>query len=168
MDQNNPLDLAAAAAAIKEKEASLANLKAGADELDIAANTALLLADPTGATYLAEMKTICMAAKERRSEIIVKFILEVGHLNPEQISFGATLIKQSGADYVKIASGMGPRGAALADVAIVKKAVGPEMKIKVAGGIDTYAEAEGFIAAEVTRIGTSKAIEIATNFKAKL
>lgn len=36
MEQNNPLDIASAEASIKEKEASLEKLKAGADETDIA------------------------------------------------------------------------------------------------------------------------------------
>lgn len=134
----------------------------GTDELDIVPNTALLLEDPTGANYLAQMKAIREAAKTARAEVIVKFILEVGYLTPEQISLGATLIKQSGADYMKFATGMGPKGATLTDLAIIKKAVGEDMKIKVAGGIDTYEEAESFITAGVTRIGTSKAIEIVT------
>lgn len=135
----------------------------GTDELDIVPNTALLLENATGAAYAREMQTICAAAKAERQEIIVKFILEVGYLSPEQISLGARLIKESGADYVKFASGMGPRIPSLEDLATIKKAVGPEMKIKVAGGIDTYEEAEGFINGGVTRIGTSKAIEIVSS-----
>jgi deoxyribose-phosphate aldolase len=132
----------------------------GADELDVVPDTALLLTDPTGAKYLSEMQTVCAATKAARPDVIVKFILEVGYLTPEQISLGAAMIQKSGADYVKFATGMGPRGASLEDFALVRKAVGPDMKIKVSGGIDTYEEAEGFIKAGVTRIGTSKAIEI--------
>ena len=134
----------------------------GADELDIVPNTALLLEDPSGKTYAQEMQQLCEVAKKANQSVIVKFILEVGHLNDEQISLGARLIKESGADYVKFATGMGPRGASLEDLELVKKSVGPDMKIKVAGGIDTYEEAEAFISGGVTRIGTSKAIEIVT------
>jgi len=61
---------------------------------------------------------------------------------------------------------MGPRGPSVEDVAIVREAVGPDMKIKVAGGIDTYKEAKAFIDAGVTRIGTSHAIEIVTQSSA--
>jgi deoxyribose-phosphate aldolase len=61
---------------------------------------------------------------------------------------------------------MGPRGPSVDDVKIVRTAVGPDMKIKVAGGIDTYEEAKTFIDAGVARIGTSHAIEIVTQSSA--
>ena len=97
----------------------------------------------------------------------MKFILDPGYFDAlpnkkEQMQATARAIKASGADYVKIGSGMGPRGPSVEDVAIVREAVGPDMKIKVAGGIDTKAEAEACITAGAVRIGTSHAIEIVT------
>jgi deoxyribose-phosphate aldolase len=45
-------------------------------------------------------------------------------------------------------------------VRLIREAVGEKIKIKVAGGIDTYQEATDFISAGANRIGTSRAMEI--------
>lgn len=135
----------------------------GADELDIVPNTASLLSDPKGTSYLEEMVQIVRAIRQENAITIIKFIIETGYLTTEGIQTAARLIKDSGADYVKFATGMGPKGATLEDLALIKDVVGPDMKIKVAGGVDTYQEAVDFINAGVTRIGTSKALEIISN-----
>lgn len=128
-------------------------IRLGADELDIAPNNALLSTD--------EMETIVEAARSAKTDIIIKFILETGLLTNEQIRQGAIAIVQAGADFVKICSGMGPRGASLEDVALVKEAIGnAPVKIKVAGGIDTIEEVRTFLSAGAHRIGTSRAVEI--------
>lgn len=140
--------------------ASIAAVKDGADELDIVPNNALLL-DQNLNTYQAQLTHTVLSVRAIRKETIIKFILETGDLSDEQISQGATAIVNAGADFVKICSGMGRRGASLDDVRIVKETVGNALiKIKVAGGIDTLAEAQGFLAAGADRIGTSKAVEI--------
>ncbi len=146
----------------------------GADELDIVPNNGLLISNEQE-TYLNEMKQIVSAVRTLGKNTIVKFILETGYFYPkkpedltqelktqgdELVKSGATLIKDAGADFVKICSGMGPRGASLDDVRLVKEAIGDSVRIKVAGGIDTIAEAESFIQAGAHRIGTSKAVEI--------
>lgn len=90
----------------------------------------------------------------------MKFIIETGFLTEEEIKKASELVLKSGADFIKTCSGWGPRGTTLRDVELIKKAVGEKIKIKVAGGIDTYQEAVDFISAGVNRIGTSKAIKI--------
>jgi deoxyribose-phosphate aldolase len=55
---------------------------------------------------------------------------------------------------------MGPRGAEVSDVTIVRSVVADKLKIKVAGGVTTREDAEKFIAAGADRIGTSHAVEI--------
>ncbi len=143
--------------------AALKAIEDGADELDIVPNTANLLSDPKGTSYLEEMVQIVRAIRQENAVTIIKFIIETGYLTEEHIQTAARLIKDSGADYVKFATGMGPKGATLEDLALIKEVVGPDMKIKVAGGVDTYDEAIAFIESGVTRIGTSKAIEIISN-----
>ena len=145
--------------------AALKAVEDGVDELDIVPNTASLLSDPKGTSYLEEMVQMVRAIRQENAITIIKFIIETGYLTEEHIQTAARLIKDSGADYVKFATGMGPKGATLEDLAIIKEVVGPDMKIKVAGGVDTYQEAIAFIEAGVTRIGTSKAIEIISNTK---
>jgi len=136
----------------------------GADELDVVPNIGAILAGQTD-VFAQELTSIVDSAKMPGKPIIVKFILDPGYFDTlpdkkEKMQMTARLIQQAGADYVKIGSGMGPRGPSLEDVAIVREAVGPDMKIKVAGGVQTYAQAKAFIDAGVVRIGTSKAVEI--------
>ena len=106
------------------------------------------------------MNQLTTAAKTITPQIIVKFIIETGYLTPNEIKRAALTVLQSGADFVKTCSGMGPRGATLEDVKLIRQAVGSQIKIKVAGGIATHAQALAFIQAGADRIGTSKAVEI--------
>ena len=139
-------------------------IRKGANELDVAINTGMFKAGKNE-EVLREMRAVVEAAKEMRSKVIVKFIIETGLLTDEEIKKAAKLIFKSGADFVKICSGWGPRGASLKDVGLVKSVVGGKIKIKVAGGVDTYHEAISFINRGVDRIGTSKAVEIIEELK---
>jgi deoxyribose-phosphate aldolase len=134
-------------------------VKKGADELDVVMNIGLF---KTGKEeqVLEEMKAIIEAAKNIKQATLVKFIIETGLLTDEEIKKASQLVLESGADFVKTNSGMGPRGASLRDVALIREAIGDKIKIKVAGGIDTLKEATDFIQAGADRIGTSKAVEI--------
>ena len=131
----------------------------GADELDVMMNVGLFKAGKYK-EVLEEMRAVNLAAKETRRNVIVKFIIETGFLTDEEIKKASELVLKSGADFVKTCSGWGPRGAKLEDVKLIREAIGDKIKIKVAGGIDTYQEAVDFIDAGAARIGTSKAIEI--------
>ncbi len=136
-------------------------VQAGADELDVVPNIGAFLSGQTQ-EFEEELSAIVDGARMIGKPVIIKFIVDPGYVNTEQLKEVALSIKKSGADYIKIGSGMGPRGPSVADVNIVREAVGPDMKIKVAGGVDTYEEAKAFIDAGVTRIGTSHAVEIVT------
>lgn len=150
-------------------------IRLGADELDVGANNGLLLAENGFGQYRDELRSIVEAARASRQDIVVKFIIEAGlflldesNASPDERDRGEFLIKRaaeailaSGADFVKICSGMGRRGASINDVKLVREAVGnAPIKIKVAGGIDTIEEVQAFLAAGAQRIGTSKAVEI--------
>ena len=136
----------------------------GANELDISMNVGLFKEGKTD-LVLAEMEAIVKTVKALKKSTLVKFIIETGLLTEEEIKKVSQLVLKSGADFVKTCSGMGPRGASLKDVELIKSVVGGKIKIKVAGGIDTYQEAIDFIKAGVDRIGTSKAIEILEGLK---
>lgn len=133
----------------------------GADELDVSLNVAFL---KTGkwTESLVEMKAIIQAARSINSLIIIKFIPETGYLTTDEIKKIAELMANAGADFFKTCSGMGPRGATIEDVKLVRETVGNALKIKVAGGIETYDQATSFINAGAARIGTSHAVEIVT------
>ena len=134
----------------------------GADELDVSLNVGLIKAGRWEES-LAEMKHIVEVVKTIDEKKIVKFILETGYLTDDEIKKAAVLVLQSGADFVKTNSGMGPRGVIVRDVELVKEATEGKIKIKVAGGVDTYEEAMALINAGASRIGTSKAVEIITS-----
>lgn len=133
--------------------------QAGADELDISLNVAAIK-EAQWHDLLFAMTEIITTARAVNPKIIVKFIPETGYLTAPEIQKIAELMVQAGADFYKTCSGMGPRGATLEDVALVREAVGNDIKIKVAGGISTYEQAISFIEAGADRIGTSKAVEI--------
>lgn len=136
----------------------------GAEELDVSMNVGLFKAGHHQ-EILGEMKQIVAVAKEQGRSVAVKFILETGLLTDEEIKKASELVLTSGADFVKTCSGWGPRGASLKDVELIRSVVGGKIKIKVAGGIDTYQEAIAFINAGADRIGTSKAVEIMEEFE---
>ncbi len=136
----------------------------GADELDVMMNVGMFKAGKY-AEVLEEMRAVNLAAKEIRRKVLVKFIIETGFLTEEEIKKASQLVLKSGADFVKTCSGWGPRGASLKDVELIRAVVGDKIKIKVAGGIDTYQEAIDFISAGADRIGTSKAVEIVRQAK---
>lgn len=143
---------------------AIGSVRNGADELDISMNVGLFLGNEKD-KVLDEMRSIVVAAKEIKKLTVVKFIIETGLLTDEEIKAAAELVLASGADFVKTSSGMGPRGASLKDVELIKSAVGGKIKIKVAGGIDTLQEAMDFISAGADRIGTSHAVEIIEELK---
>ncbi len=137
----------------------------GADELDVVPNLGLYMnGDKQG--FLTDMTEVVESARIFGKPVIVKFILDPGYFDElpnkkDAMQEVAQFIQQSGADFVKIGSGMGPRNPTVEDVHIVKEIV-PDMKIKVAGGVSTKAAAESFFAVGVDRIGTSHAIGIVT------
>ncbi|MCJ7804758.1 deoxyribose-phosphate aldolase, partial [Patescibacteria group bacterium] len=102
-------------------------VKDGADELDVSLNIGLFKAGKNQ-EVLEEMKTILTSAKEIKRTTIVKFIIETGLLSDEEIKKASLLVLESGADFVKTSSGMGPRGASLKDVELIKGVVGNKIK----------------------------------------
>ena len=139
--------------------ASIEATRRRADELDVSMNVGLFKAGDEK-TVLEEMKEIVGAVKAMKEKTIVKFIIETGLLTDDEIKRASELVVESGADFVKTCSGMGPRGARLTDVALIKEAIGDKARIKVAGGVKNYEQAAAFIAAGAVQIGTSKAVEI--------
>lgn len=134
-------------------------VKDGADELDISMNVGWFKAGKYK-QVLKEMKALVRTVRDLKKETIIKFIIETGLLTDEEIKKASLLTVESGADFVKTCSGMGPRGASLKDVLLIKEAIGDKAKIKVAGGIDTYQEAVDFVNAGAVQIGTSQAVKI--------
>ena len=138
----------------------------GADELDVSLNVGRLKAGEFEES-LQEMEQIVQAVKTIDPKKIVKFILETSYLIPDEIIKASQLVVKSGADFVKSDSGMGPHGATVENIKIIKQTVGDKVKVKAAGGIETYPEAIAILTAGADRIGTSHAVEIVQNSSSK-
>ena len=90
----------------------------------------------------------------------VKVILETSLLTDDEKIRGCELSKRAGADFVKTSTGFGPGGATVDDVALMRRVVGSKMGVKAAGGIRSFADAEGMVKAGANRIGASAGVRI--------
>jgi len=148
--------LGAPASEVKVAEAAYA-LRCGAQEIDMVINIGALRGDDlaTVGRDIAEVVDLC-----HRSGAIVKVILETALLNDAQKITACKLAKQAGADFVKTSTGFGPGGATVADVRLMREAVGADVGVKASGGIRTLEDLQAMVAAGATRIGTSSGVKL--------
>jgi len=127
----------------------------GADEIDmVMAITALKSGDR--AAVLDDIAAVVGAAYAASLEQpVVKVILEMCYLTDEEKRVAAELAVEAGADFVKTSTGLGPSGARVEDVALLRRLAPPRVGVKAAGGIRTLDDARAMLAAGATRIGTS-------------
>ena len=139
---------------VKAFEAALA-AEQGADELDMVINVGRLKAGE-----LDYVKNDIKAVVDAANGKLVKVIIECCLLTDEEKVTACKLAKEAGADFVKTSTGFSTGGATAADVALMRKTVGPEMGVKAAGGVRDYASAMAMIEAGATRIGASSGKKI--------
>ena len=96
--------------------------------------------------------------KEATGDKILKVIIENCYLTEEEKIRMCEAVTEAGADFIKTSTGFGTGGATLEDVILMKQHVGPNVKIKAAGGIRSKEDMELYIGAGCSRIGTSSAI----------
>lgn len=94
---------------------------------------------------------------------ILKVIIETCLLTEEEKIKMCEIVTAAGAEYIKTSTGFSTAGAAFDDVALMRKHVGAGVKIKAAGGISSFADAEKFISLGADRLGTSRLIKIMKN-----
>ena len=138
-----------------ETKDALAN---GADEIDMVINVGMLKAGEYE-YVLNEIKAI----KEACGEHILKVIIETCLLTDEEKIKMCEIVTEAGADFIKTSTGFSTAGATFADVELFAKHVGPNVKIKAAGGISSMDDAEKFIALGASRLGTSRIVKIVKN-----
>ena len=132
-------------------------LENGATEIDMVMNIGALKAGDNE-TVAHDIHEVVKTAHEAGA--LVKVIIETALLTDEEKVVASLLSKEAGADYVKTSTGFSGGGATVHDVALMRKAVGPELGVKASGGIHSHEEAELLIAAGATRIGASAGIKI--------
>ena len=91
---------------------------------------------------------------------ILKVIIETCLLTREEKIRMCQIVTNAGADYIKTSTGFSTAGAVFADVELFAKHVGPQVKIKAAGGISTMDDAEKFLSLGADRLGTSRMIKL--------
>lgn len=130
----------------------------GADEVDMVVNLGWVK-DGLFDQVTREIAAVKAAVGGR----VLKVIVETCYLTREEKVALCRCVTQGGADYIKTSTGFGAAGAAMEDVLLFKENIGPEVKIKAAGGIRTEADLAAFLEAGCDRIGTSSAVKALTS-----
>ncbi len=140
--------------AVKEFETKDA-LEKGADEIDMVINLGWVR-DGRFDLVEKEIRTL----KDACGGNVLKVIIETCLLTEEEKVKMCEVVTNSGADFIKTSTGFSTSGATFADVALFKEHVGPQVKIKAAGGISSFADAEKFVELGADRLGTSRLVKI--------
>ncbi|NFG63481.1 MULTISPECIES: deoxyribose-phosphate aldolase [unclassified Clostridium] len=145
-----PLGYSSTEGKIAETKQALAD---GANEIDMVIN----ISDVKNKEYdkvTAEIR----ALKEVVGDKILKVIIETCYLTEEEKIAMCKAVTEAGADYIKTSTGFGTGGATLEDIKLFKKHIGPNVKIKAAGGVSTVEDLNMFINEGCDRLGTSRAV----------
>lgn len=133
-------------------------LNSGADEIDMVIN----LGDVKQKKFdviedeIRKIKSVC-------KDKILKVIIETCLLTDEEKIKMCEVISKSGADYIKTSTGFSKSGATIHDVELFKNNISDSVKIKAAGGISSLEDAENFLKAGASRLGTSKIVKLVKN-----
>ena len=147
-----PLGNANTEAKLMETRQALAD---GASEIDMVINLGMV----KNGQYPQVTEEIRLL-KQEVGDKILKVIIETCYLTEEEKIEMCHAVTEAGADFIKTSTGFGTGGATLEDVRLMKEHIGPNVKIKAAGGIRSKEDMEKYIEAGCSRIGTSSAISM--------
>ena len=131
-------------------------IRDGADEIDMVINQGLAKAgDWEG--VLTEIKAVKESCKGR----ILKVIIEACNFTREEKIALCRVVSMSGAEFIKTSTGFAAGGATVEDVQLFREHISPDMRIKAAGGIRTFEQAQAMLEAGADRIGASALVALA-------
>lgn len=130
----------------------------GADEIDMVINIGWLK-DKMYDDILSEINQI----KEACNGKILKVIIETCLLTDEEKIKMCDIVNNSNADYIKTSTGFSTSGATFDDIKLFSENMNKNKKIKAAGGIKSFEDAEKFIELGADRLGTSRLVKIMKN-----
>lgn len=130
----------------------------GADEIDMVINVGFLK-DKRYDELEDEIRQIHEACDGK----ILKVIIETCLLTDDEKIKMCEIVTNAGAEYIKTSTGFSTAGATFADVELMRKNVGKDVKVKAAGGISSFDDAKKFISLGADRLGTSRLIKIMKN-----
>ncbi|MBD8522090.1 MULTISPECIES: deoxyribose-phosphate aldolase [Lysinibacillus] len=128
----------------------------GANEVDMVINIGALK-DKNYDLVQADIAAVVEAAK---GSALVKVIIESCLLTDEEKVKACELAVAAGADYVKTSTGFSTGGATAADIALMRKTVGPDLGVKASGGVRSLEDMKSMVEAGATRIGASSGVAI--------
>ncbi|MBP3595741.1 MAG: deoxyribose-phosphate aldolase [Lachnospiraceae bacterium] len=142
-----------------ETKDALAN---GADEIDMVINLGWVK-DNRFDLVEQEIRTLKAACGTK----ILKVIIETCLLTEAEKVKMCEVVTASGADFIKTSTGFSIAGATFEDIALFAANIGPNVKMKAAGGISSFDDAEKFISLGASRLGTSRIVKLAKNENAQ-
>ena len=128
----------------------------GAEEIDMVINIGDLK-DRNYEKIQAEIEEIKAACGEK----VLKVIIETCLLTEEEKIRMCQGVTEAGADFIKTSTGFSTAGATFDDIKLFAAHVGPGVKMKAAGGIKSFEDAEKFISLGASRLGTSRIVKLA-------
>jgi deoxyribose-phosphate aldolase len=139
-------------------------VRGGADELDVVMNISAFLSGEFGLVR-DELAAVVRSARMRgvnlaRGQVIVKAIIETCYLDEKLKRLACKVCEQAGVDFVKTSTGVGPHGATVKDIELLRDCLDAHIGVKASGGIRTAADLERMIGAGAVRVGTSAGVAI--------
>lgn len=130
-------------------------LENGADEIDMVIHIGALKEHDYDyvRNEISLIKEIC-------GDRILKVIIETCLLTEEEKIKMCELVTEAKADFIKTSTGFSTAGATFEDIRLFKAHVGPNVRIKAAGGISSFDDGEQFIKLGTSRLGTSRLVKI--------
>lgn len=132
-------------------------IESGASEVDMVLNIGALKSNLYSLVHddIEAVTSVC-----RKMGAISKVIIETALLTDEEKVKAAVLVRTGDADFIKTSTGFASGGATVADVALLRRVVGPDMGVKAAGGVRDLKSAKAMIDAGADRIGASVGVKI--------
>ncbi len=140
---------------VYETKDAIAN---GAEEIDMVINIGYLK-DKRYQEIEDEIRQIHEACGGK----ILKVIIETCLLTEEEKIKMCEIVTNAGAEYIKTSTGFSTAGATFADVELMRAYIGKDVKVKAAGGISSFDDAEEFMRLGADRLGTSRLVKIMKN-----
>jgi len=131
-------------------------IRNGADEIDMVINLGMVK-EGNWQGVTEEIRAVKASCKGR----ILKVIVEACQLTQEEKLEACRAVSQAGADFIKTSTGFSTGGATLLDVALFRANVAPDVRVKAAGGIRTWEDAQAFLDLGADRLGTSALVGLA-------
>ena len=141
---------------------TLQAVASGAEEIDMVINVCAL---KSGHIRGVEQEIQAMAAAVE-GKAILKVIIETCLLTDEEKIKMCEIVTKAGADYIKTSTGFSKAGATFEDIQLFSEHIGPNVKMKAAGGISSLDDAQKFLALGADRLGTSRIVKIVKNDEA--